>query len=61
MTNTTIQDKLGFFAQAGTREVLSGNKMVNIILARTNTRPVLAKKGVDKDRFARNSVQLSLF
>ncbi len=61
MTNTSIQDKLGFFALAGTKDNPRDNKMVNIILAKTNTRPVLVKNGTDKNRSTGNSVQLSLF
>ena len=61
MTINTIQDKLNFFALAGTRDVIYENRMVNNKRRRLST-PIIAKDiEANKGLVAKNSIQLSLF
>ncbi len=61
MTINAIQDKLNFFALAGTRDVIYENSMV-INKRRRHSTPIIAK-GIEanKDLEYKNSIQLSLF
>jgi len=61
MTINTIQDKLNFFALAGTRDVIYENRMVINKRRRLST-PIIAKKSeANKGLVVKNSIQLSLF
>jgi len=61
MTNTAIQDKLNFFALAGTKDVIYENRMVNNRRRRLST-PVIVKDNEDnKGLESKSSIQLRLF
>ena len=61
MTNTLLQDKLGFYAMAGTRDVQSENKIVHPMTSSMETHPSVEIHRKNKKRFVKRSVQLSLF
>ena len=61
MTNTLLQDKLGFYASVGTRDTLSENKMVHAIKSVMETPTRIVEVHSDTKRFVKNSIQLSLF
>ena len=61
MTNNTIQDKLNFFALAGTRDVIYENRMVNNKRRRLSTPIIVKDIEPTKGLGSQNSIQLSLF
>ncbi len=61
MTINTIQDRLSQFAHAGTREILSGNKMFHIHRTATSIRRDNMVGDDDKDTSIHQSIQLRLF
>ncbi|MGB5436468.1 MAG: hypothetical protein WBM98_11315 [Maribacter sp.] len=61
MTNTLLQDKLGFYAMVGTRDTLSENKIVPTIKSVMETPTRIVEVHRDTKRFVKNSIQLSLF
>lgn len=61
MTNTIIQDKLGFIALEGARDILYENRMVSNRRLRLKAQPIVGNKGVDKEQLRKNSIQLRLF
>ena len=61
MTNTLLQDKLGFYALAGTKDVQSENKIVHAIGSRMEPHPGNVPHRKEKRRFVKKCVQLSLF
>lgn len=61
MTNTLLQDKLGFYAMVGTKDTLSENKIVHPIISVIETPTRIVEVHGDTKRFAKRSIQLSLF
>ena len=61
MTNNTIQDKLSFFALAGTRDVIYENRMVNSKRRKLSTPIIVDNIGVNDGLVSNNTIQLSLF
>ena len=61
MAINTIQDKLTFFALAGTRDVIYENRMVNNKRRRLSTRIIVKDIEANKGLESKNSIQLSLF
>ena len=61
MTTNTIQDKLSFFAMAGTRDIIHENRMVKHTKRRKSRSGIVDKKQGDKDLVVNHSIQLSLF
>ena len=61
MTNSMIQEKLSFFALAGTRDVIYENRMVNNKRRRLSTPIIVKDIESTKGLGSQNSIQLSLF
>ena len=61
MTINSIQDKLNFFALAGTRDVIYENRMVNNKRRRLSTPVIVKDIEANKGLESKNSIQLSLF
>jgi len=61
MTINTIQNKLNFFALAGTRDVIYENRMVNNNRRRLSTPIIVKDIKANKGLESKNSIQLSLF
>ncbi|EAR01466.1 hypothetical protein [Maribacter sp. HTCC2170] len=61
MTNKTIQDRLSFFALAGTRDRIHENRMFTNRRRKQKSSALLDAQRVEKDLNVRPSVQLSLF
>jgi hypothetical protein len=61
MTTNTIQDKLSFFAMAGTRDIIYENRMVKHTRRSKSRSGVTDKKQDDKGLVVNHSIQLSLF
>ncbi len=61
MTNNTIQDKLSFFALAGTRDVIYENRMVKNKRRKLSTPIIVDNIEVNEDLVSNNIIQLSLF
>ena len=61
MAINTIQDKLNFFALAGTKDVIYENRIVNNIRRRLSTPIISNDIEANKGPESKNSIQLSLF
>ncbi len=61
MANNTIQDKLNFFALAGTRDVIYENRMVNNKRRRLATPIIIKDIEANNCLESKNNIQLSLF
>jgi hypothetical protein len=61
MENKTIQDKLSFFALAGTRDTFFEKRRVTKRRGQKSAPGVIGNIGVNEGLLSKNAIQLSLF